>query len=111
MALKGTKTPAATETKLIALLATEMGANQGNWIEDDRGGAASDLPATEYTAARFLAYRVSQRMRHALPEAQYASFFDHGTIEPALATELLRRYQQKRATGHGAPDLGAVTIA
>jgi len=103
--------PAATETKLVALLATEMGANQGNWIEDDRGGAASDLPATEYTAARFLAYRVSQRMRHALPEAQYASFFDHGTIEPALATELLRRYQQKRATGHGAPDLGAVTIA
>ena len=103
--------PAAIETKLVALLATEMGANQGNWIEDDRGAAASDLPATEYTAARFLAYRVSQRMRHALPEAQYASFFDHGTIEPALATELLRRYQQKRATGHGAPDLGAVTIA
>ena len=32
--------PAARETKLVALLATEMGANQGNWIEDDRGGAA-----------------------------------------------------------------------
>ena len=44
--------PAAMETKLVALLATEMGANQGNWIEDDRGGAAPDLPATEYTAAR-----------------------------------------------------------
>ena len=101
--------PAATETKLVALLATEMGANQGNWIEDDRGGAVSDLPATEYTAARFLAYRVSQRIRHALPEAQYASFFEHGTIEPALATELLRRYQQKRASGHGAPDVGAVS--
>ena len=102
--------PAAPDTKLVALLAMEMGANQGNWIEDDRGGVASDLPATEYTAARFLAYRVSQRMRHALPESQYASFFDHGTIDPALASELLRRYQQKRAAGHGAPDVGAVTI-
>ena len=102
--------PAAMDTKLVALLASEMGANQGNWIEDDRGGAASDLPATEYTAARFLAYRVSQRMRHALPEAQYASFFDHGTIEPALATELLRRYQQKRASAHGTPDLGVVSM-
>lgn len=103
--------PAAMETKLMALLASEMGANQGNWIEDDRGGAAADLPATEYTAARFLAYRVSQRTRNALPEAQYATFFEHGTIDPALAAELLRRYQQKRAAGHGQPDLGAVTIA
>jgi len=101
--------PAAMDTKLTALLATEMGANQGNWIEDDRGGPVSDLPATEYTAARFLAYRVSQRQRNALPEAQYASFFEHGTIEPALATELLRRYQIKRAAGHGAPDVGAVS--
>ena len=101
--------PAAMHTKLVALLATEMGANQGNWIEDDRGGAASDLPATEYTAARFLAYRVSQRMRHALPESQYASFFEHGTIEPPLASELLRRYQAKRAAGHGAPDVGAIS--
>lgn len=49
-------------------------------------------------------------MRHALPETQYASFFEHGTIEPALATELLRRYQQKRASGHGTPDVGAVSI-
>ena len=101
--------PAATETKLVALLATEMGANQGNWIEDDRGGPAPDLPATEYTAARFLAYRVSQRQRNALPEAQYASFFEHGTIEPSLASELTRRYQAKRAAGHGAPDVGAVS--
>jgi hypothetical protein len=115
-ALVGTVTfpaadPAAVETKLTALLASEMGANQGNWIEDDRGGAASELPATEYTAARFLAYRVSQRTRNALPDAQYATFFEHGAIEPALAAELLRRYQQKRASGHGQPDLGAVTIA
>ena len=101
--------PAATDTKLVALLATEMGANQGNWIEDDRGRAATDLPATEYTAARLLAYRVSQRMRNALPEESYVSFFEHGTIEPALASELLRRYQAKRAAGHGVPNVGTVS--
>ena len=98
------------DTKLVALLASEMGANQGNWIEGDRDGATSDLPATEYTAARFLAYRVSQRMRNALPEAQYASFFEHGVIEPGLATELLRRYQVKRAAGHGQPAVGDLSI-
>jgi hypothetical protein len=98
--------PTATNAKLEALLASEMGANQGNWIEDDRGGKTFELPATEYTAARFLAYRVSQGLRHALPEANYASFFEHGVIEPALATELLKRYQQKRATGHSTPDVG-----
>ena len=101
--------PAAMETKLVALLATEMGANQGNWIEDDRGAAASQLPATEFTAARFLAYRVSQRMRNALPDESYVSFFEHGTIEPALAAELLRRYQAKRAAGHGVPDVGTLS--
>jgi hypothetical protein len=102
--------PASMDTKLVALLATEMGANQGNWIEDDRGAPASDLPATEYTAARFLAYRVSQRLRNALPESQYASFFEDGTIEPALAAELLRRYQAKRAAGHGLPAIGEPSI-
>jgi hypothetical protein len=102
--------PAQMETKLVALLATEMGANQGNWIEDDRGGPAPDLPATEYTAARFLAYRVSQRRRNALPEAQYASFFETGTIAPDLAGELLRRYQAKRAAGHGLPAIGELSI-
>jgi hypothetical protein len=97
--------PAARETKLVALLATEMGANQGNWIEDDRG-AQPDLPATKYTAARLLAYRVSQRQRKALPEAQYASFFEHGVVEPALAAELMNRYHAKRSARHGAPDVG-----
>jgi hypothetical protein len=103
--------PAAMDTKLVALLATEMGANQGNWIEDDRGGAPSELPATRYTAARMLAYRVSQRERHALPDAQYASFFDRGVIEPALAAELVKRYQAKRAAAHGAPDVGELSVS
>ena len=103
--------PDSVETKLQALLAAEMGANQGNWIEDDRGTSASGLPATEYTAARFLAYRVSQRLRNALSDDAYASFFDKGEIGPALAGELVRRYQQKRAAGHNVPDVGEVGVS
>jgi hypothetical protein len=100
----------SAEARLQALLAAEMGANQGNWVEDDRGTTGSGLPATEYTAARFLAYRVSQRLRNALPDAAYASFFDQGDIDPALARELVRRYQQKRAAGHNIPDVGEVSV-
>ena len=103
--------PDSVETKLQALLAAEMGANQGNWVEDDRATSASGLPATEYTAARFLAYRVSQRLRNALPDDAYASFFDKGEIGPALAGELVRRYQQKRAAGHDVPDVGEVGVS
>ncbi len=102
--------PDSTETKLQTLLAAEMGANQGNWVEDDRGTSSSELPATEFTAARFLAYRVSQRMRNALPDDAYATFFDKGEIGPALAGELVRRYQQKRAAGHDIPDVGEVGL-
>ncbi len=103
-------TAESLETKLQALLAAEMGANQGNWVEDDRA-PASDLPATEYTASRFLAYRVSQRLRNALPDDAYASFFDKGDISPALAAELVRRYQRKRAAGHNAPDVGDIAMS
>jgi hypothetical protein len=103
--------PDAMDTKLQALLAAEMGANQGNWIEDDRGSSSSDLPATEFTAARFLAYRVSQRLRNALSDDAYASFFEKGEITPALAAELVRRYQQKRAAGHDVPDVGEVGVS
>ena len=99
----------SVEARLLAVLASEMGANQGNWVEDDRGTSASGLPATEYTAARFVAYRVSQRHRDALPDEAYASFFGTGAIEPALAAELVRRYQQKRAAGHYVPSVGELT--
>lgn len=69
-----------------------------------------DLPATEYTAARFLAYRVSQRLRNALPDTAYASFFEKSEIDATLSAELVRRYRQKRTAGHDAPDVGEVAL-
>jgi hypothetical protein len=101
--------PDTIEAKLIALLASELGANPGNW-EEVPGGSGSQLPATRFTAARQLAYRASQQARGALPEESYASYFERGEIGPALAGELVRRYQQKRAAGHWVPDVGEVTI-
>lgn len=88
------------EAKLAALLAQEMGANTGNWLETPES-QGSDLPSTRYTAARSLVYRRSQAERHALPEESYASFFERGEVSPELATELLQRHERKRAVGHG----------
>jgi hypothetical protein len=102
--------PETTEAKLTALLASELGANPGNWDETS-DGPASALPATRFTAARQLAYRASQETRGALGEESYASFFERGEISPALADELLRRYRQKRAAGHWVPDVGEVSVA
>lgn len=93
------------DAKLTALLASELGANPGNWDEIP-GGRGSALPSTRFTAARQLAYRASQDARHALPDDRYATFFERGTIGPELAAELVRRYQQKRATGQWVPDVG-----
>jgi len=97
--------PDATVAKLTALLASEMGANPGHWDEMPDGPRA-DLPATEFTAARALVYRKSQDGRGALPEEAYASFFSSGEIGPALAAELIRRYNEKRAAGHNVPSIG-----
>ena len=36
--------PDSLETKLQTLLAAEMGANQGNWVEDDRGDVSVGTP-------------------------------------------------------------------
>jgi hypothetical protein len=97
--------PDSIEAKLTALLASELGANPGNWDETPEGGRP-DLPATRFTAARQLAYRASQQARGVLPEERYASFFERGEISPELGAELIRRYQQKRAAGHWVPDVG-----
>jgi len=97
--------PGAREAKLAALLASELGANPGNWQEapDD---SRSDLPSTRFTAARALAYRASQQHRRALPEESYASFFDKGEVSEALASTLIARYKEKRAAAQWVPDLG-----
>jgi hypothetical protein len=95
------------DAKLAALLASEMGANPGNWIETPTS-AVTDLPATEYTAARSIVYRRSQRERKALADDRCAPYFDGGVITQDLANELIRRYEQKRAAGHAVPDLGDI---
>jgi hypothetical protein len=97
----------AIEARLLALLAAEMGANAANWIEMP-GQQPPPFPATEYTAARALAYRKSQHTRNALPEALYESFFERGEISRALSSELIRRYHEKRTAGHSVPDVGDV---
>jgi hypothetical protein len=97
--------PTTRTARLTALLASELGANAGNWDEVPDGPRAV-LPATRFTAARSLAYRESQKNRDALPEDAYAAFFRDGAISDALSHELIRRYQDKRAAGHWVPDLG-----
>jgi hypothetical protein len=94
--------PSSRDATLAALLASEMGANPGNWVETP-GHSGDTLPATEYTAARQLAYRVSQRERHALDDVLYESFFTTGTISPELEQELLRRRDRKTSIGHWTP--------
>lgn len=101
--------PDALDSKLTALLASELGANPGNW-EESPGAPASALPSTRFTAARQLAYSASQQARNALPEESYASFFERGEIGVPLAAELARRYQQKRAAGHWVPDVGELSL-
>jgi hypothetical protein len=102
--------PDSLEAKLTAVLASELGANPGNWDETPEGPAPA-LPATRFTAARQLAYRASQTSRDALDESRYASFFERGEISADLASELIRRYQQKRAAGHWIPDVGELVVA
>jgi hypothetical protein len=102
--------PASMQAKLAALLAFEIGANPGNWVSDDRP-EADEFPATEFTAARLLAYRLSQQGRSALPEAAYNAFFESGEIGRDLATELIARYNTARAAGHGVPDIGDIALA
>jgi hypothetical protein len=83
---------------LWAALAAEMGANPGHWIHD-RGDTIRE-PTTEFGIARKIAYRNSQEGRDVLPEASYAQVFRTGTIDPALAEELLRRRARKQGVGH-----------
>jgi hypothetical protein len=89
---------ADVDTPLWAALASELGANAGNWIADT--GNTIPEPGTEFTCARKLAYRNSQAGRSALPEADYAHVFGGQPIGPTLAAELQRRRAAKDAAGH-----------
>ena len=95
---------ATRDAALVALLATEMGANPGNWIEVSEG-PQPPLPATEFTAARQLAYHASQQSRGALRDEEYRSFFEKGAISETLADELIRRFQARKRAGHWTPDV------
>lgn len=89
---------ADADAALWAGLASELGANAGNWIADT--GNTIPEPGTEFTCARRLAYRNSQAGRGALPEADYAHVFGGAPIGPTLAAELQRRRAAKDAKGH-----------
>lgn len=102
--------PTGVESKLITLLASELGANPGNWQETPEETDVP-LPATRFTAARQLAYRANEQTRQVLSEDLYVSFFEQGQIAPALLRELIDRYQRKRAAGHWVPDVGKLAIA
>ena len=97
--------PESRDAKMVALLASELGANPGNWQETDET-PEGELPATRFTAARFLAYRLSQQHRQALPEDSYRAFFEKGEISAALAATLTARYKEKQAAGQWVPPLG-----
>ena len=99
--------PESRDAKMVALLASELGANPGNWQETD-DGPEGELPSTRFTAARFLAYRLSQQHRRALPEDSYRTFFDTGEVSAALAATLIARYKDKQSAGQWVPPLGSL---
>ena len=90
--------PESEEAVLFGILATEMGANPGNWIHDKQDTIRE--PATEFGAARKLAYEISQTGRGALQPKDYETVFQTGRIGPELARDLKRRRDSKVRSGH-----------
>ena len=86
------------DARLWAILATEMGANPGNWVADKPNSIQQ--PATEFGVARKIAYQKSQEGRGALEPNFYQSVFSTAQITPELAQELKRRHDTKLKTGH-----------
>jgi hypothetical protein len=92
------------DARLLALLASEMGANPGHWVATRDGEPRREYPGTTFTAARQVAYTLGQRTRGALADEACASFFaTGGTIGPELERELARRCDEKRRAGHVVP--------
>ena len=84
-----------------------LGARRQSWqLAGNDRRSAEKLPSTRFTAARALAYRLSQQHRQALPEESYRSFFENGEVSAALAATLIARYKEKQAAGQWVPDLG-----
>ncbi len=93
--------PGSREARLLSLLATEMGANPGHWVSTRVEEVRPEFPGTRFTAARQLAYALSQEKREALPEHVYQEFFDSGgTVGPTLELELVRRHEEQRPPAH-----------
>ena len=90
--------PDSEEAILLGILATEMGANPGNWVHD-RDDTIKE-PATEFGTARKLAYQMSQAGRGALEPDSYQTVFETGRISQDLAKELRRRRDAKARLGH-----------
>jgi hypothetical protein len=90
--------PDSEEAILFGILASEMGANPGNWIHDKEDTIRE--PATEFGTARKLAYQISQAGRGALEPDSYKTVFETGKIGPDLAEELRRRRDSKVRAGH-----------
>jgi hypothetical protein len=86
------------DAKLWAILATEMGANPGNWVADKSNSIQQ--PASEFGVARKIAYQKSQEGRSALEPNFYQSVFTTGQVTPELAQELKRRHDAKLRAGH-----------
>ncbi len=84
--------------RLWAALASEMGANPGNWVRNKENTVKE--PATEFGTARKIAYQRSQEGRDALDPKLYLSVFETGRIGPDLAQELMKRRDRKETAGH-----------
>jgi hypothetical protein len=98
---------ASRDARLIALLASEMGANPGNWVCVRDGEPRAAFPATTFTAGRQLAYARSQDAREVLAASAYEEFFDSGIIGPDLVIELEKRHAAKVAARHAVTDAAA----
>ncbi len=83
---------------LYSILAMEMGANPGNWVHNRENSIR--IPATEFTAARQLAYQKSQEGRDALKPSLYQSVFKDGQFSQELRDELYKRHAEKVRLGH-----------
>ena len=86
------------EAQLWAILASEIGANPGNWVHNKENSIKE--PATEFGVARKIAYKNSQEGRGALNPDWYRSVFETGKINTELAHELTKRHEKKEKAGH-----------